>query len=119
LSFYTNLLQPNNMTVTELAILHALSDGNGKVPSEELLANLKSAKQVLESNSGYSFSFFQQLEDPTIIYILGAWSSTALHEAFLPSSQNLALLDLFKGQIDIENILMHHLELDADATPYL
>ena len=53
------------MTVTELAILHALSDGNGKVPSEELLANLKRAKQVLESNSGCSFSFFQQLEDPT------------------------------------------------------
>ena len=105
------------MTVTGFAILHALSDGNSKVPSEELLANLKSAKQVLESNSGCSFSFFQQLEDPTIIYILGAWSSTAVYEAFLPSSQNLALLDLFKGQIDIENILMHRIEQDADATP--
>jgi quinol monooxygenase YgiN len=105
------------MTVTELAVLHALPDGDGKVPSEHLLANLRTAKQVLESNSGHSFRFFQQIEDPTVIYIVGAWSSTAAHEAFLPSSQNLALLDLFKGQVDIENILMYHLELDADATP--
>jgi hypothetical protein len=29
----------------------------------------------------------------------------------------LALLDLFKGQVDIENILMYHLDLDANATP--
>jgi heme-degrading monooxygenase HmoA len=105
------------MTVTELAVLHTLPNGSSKVPSEKLLAKLKSAKEVLESNSGYSFSFFQQYEDPTVIYIVGRWLSTAAHEAFLPSSQNLALLDLFKGQIDIENILMYHLELDADATP--
>jgi len=106
------------MTVTELVILQALADSNGKVPSETLLANLKSAKQVLESNSGYNFSFFQQIEDPTVIYNLGAWSSTTAHECFLPSPQNLALLELFKGQIDIENILMYHLELDANATPF-
>lgn len=105
------------MTVTELVILPTLPDGSGKVPSEKLLANFKSAKQVLESNSGYPFSFFQQIEDPTILYIIGAWSSTAAHESFLPSSQNLALLDLFRGQIDIENILMYHIELDANTTP--
>ena len=105
------------MTVIELAILHTLPGGDSKVPSEQLLVNLKKAKQVLEDSSGYPFNFFQQIEDPTVVYIVGAWSSTAEHEASLPSSQKLALLDLFKGQIDIENILMYHLELDGDASP--
>lgn len=76
------------MTVIELAVLHALPDGNGKVPSERLLANLRNAKQVLESSSGYSFNFLQQLEDPFVTYIVGAWSSPAAHEVFLPSIPN-------------------------------
>jgi quinol monooxygenase YgiN len=105
------------MPVTELAILHVLPDGDITVPSPGLLANLKIAKQVLEKSSGYSFSFFQQIEDPTVLYIIGSWSSTTAHATFLPSSENLALLDLVKGYIDTENILMYHLELDAQATP--
>lgn len=105
------------MTVTELAILHVLPIGDTKGPSPELLARLKRARQVLETSSGYSFSFLQQIEDPNVLYIIGAWSTPAAHEAFLPSPQNQALLDSIKGHIDTEEMLMYHLDLDATVTP--
>jgi quinol monooxygenase YgiN len=103
------------MAVTELAILPLIP--NVLVSSPAPVENLKRAKQVLESSSGYNFNFFQQIEDSAVLYIIGAWSSTAAHEAFLPSSQNQSLVDSVKGYIDTENILMYHLGLDAEATP--
>jgi quinol monooxygenase YgiN len=89
------------MTVTELAILpltHPLTNDSPALPSALILKLLK-ARSVLESVSGHSFHYFQQVEDPSIIYILGSWDSVAAHGSFLPSSENQNLLELFKDDI--------------------
>jgi hypothetical protein len=89
------------MTVTELAILpltHPLTKESHFLPSS-LIQKLLTAKSVLETASGHSFYYFQQIEDPSIIYILGAWDSVTAHHTFLPSSENQKLLELFKDDI--------------------
>ena len=89
------------MTVTELAILpltHPLTKDSPTLPNA-LIQKLVTAKSVLEAASGYSFNYFQQVEEPSIIYILGSWDSVDAHGAFLPSRENQNLLQLFKEDI--------------------
>jgi hypothetical protein len=78
------------MTVTELAILPLIHPVTKEFPSlpSSLIKKLQTAKFVLQRESGHSFHYFQQLEDPSIIYILGSWDSVAAHSAFLPSFDN-------------------------------
>lgn len=78
------------MTITELAILpltHALTKESSSLPVG-VVKKLHTAKVVLEDKSGYSFKYFQQVEDPSIVYLLGAWESPTAHSAFLPSLDN-------------------------------
>lgn len=89
------------MTVTELAIFpltHRLTKNCPTLPSS-LIQKLLIAKFALEAASGHSFYYFQQIEDPSIIYIVGAWDSIAAHHTFLPSPENQRLLELLKDDI--------------------
>jgi len=111
------------MPVTELAIIPLNRNLTKENPT--LAASLKqkflSAKLVLEKASGHKFYFFQQIEDPSIIYILGSWESPQAHAAFLPSTENQKLLELFKDDIitdekeksDGEKMTMWHLDADV------
>jgi quinol monooxygenase YgiN len=107
------------MPVTELAILpltHSLSKENPHLPPS-LKKKFISAKLVLEKDSGHKFCFFQQVEDPSIIYILGSWKSPQAHGVFLPSAENQKLLELFKDDIiteekDGKKMTMWHLDAD-------
>ncbi|KAH8598121.1 hypothetical protein B0O99DRAFT_539224 [Bisporella sp. PMI_857] len=100
------------MAVTELAIIplsHPLTEAN------PLIQKLKVAKSVLETKSGYPFHYFQQIEDPSIIYTLGKWDSVAAHAAFLPSAENQDLLRLLKDDISASidrQMKMWHLDGD-------
>ncbi|KAH8804639.1 hypothetical protein F5884DRAFT_680955 [Xylogone sp. PMI_703] len=101
------------MTVTEFAILHlSTPPQEGKLPAA-FLERLTTAKQVLDKASGYNFHFFQQVEDPSLVYIIGRWESVAAHGVFLPSDENKRLLDLLKDDIDIPSIILYHLETDV------
>lgn len=89
------------MTVTELAILpitHSLTKEFPALPPH-LIQKLQTAKSVLEKASGRAFYYFQQVEDTSIIYILGSWESVAAHREFLPSVENQRLLELLKDDI--------------------
>jgi len=108
------------MTVTELAIIpltHNLTKENSNLP-ESLKQKFISAKLVLEKASGHKFYFFQQVEDPSIIYILGSWESPQAHATFLPSAENQQLLELFQDDIiaeekDGKKVVMWHLDADV------
>jgi heme-degrading monooxygenase HmoA len=108
------------MTVTELAILpltHTLTKESPTLPSF-LIQKLLTTKSVLETASGHHFHYFQQVEDPSIIYILGSWDSVTAHGSFLPSPENQKLLELFKDDIIMPGeggtgIAMWHLNSDV------
>jgi hypothetical protein len=69
------------MPVIEFAILplsQALSPSPPTIP-QPLIQKLQTAQFVLESNSGHPFFFFQKIEDPSMLYIVGKWDSMAAH----------------------------------------
>ncbi|PQE26800.1 dimeric alpha-beta barrel protein [Rutstroemia sp. NJR-2017a BVV2] len=107
------------MPVTELAILpltYVLTSSNPTLPTS-IIEKFRTAKAALEHASGYTFLYFQQIEDPTIIYIIGKWESAAAHREFLPLKENLALLELFKDDIVMQGeegrkMAMWHLDAD-------
>jgi quinol monooxygenase YgiN len=114
------LIQPSKMPVTELAILpltHNLTQETPNLPAS-VKQKLISAKLVLQKASGHKFYFFQQVEDPSIIYIIGSWESPQAHATFLPSTENQKLLELFKDDIiaeetDGKKMTMWHLDADV------
>ena len=105
------------MTVTEFAILpltHRFTKESSALPSQ-LIEKLKAARIVLEKSSGHQFRYFQQVEDPSIVYIFGNWDSVSAHQAFLPSQDNQQLLELFKDDVLTEGekkMQMWHLDGD-------
>jgi heme-degrading monooxygenase HmoA len=111
------------MPVTEFAILpltRSLTKDNPTLP-ETLIDKLRIAKTVLEQASKYKFHYFQQIEDPSIVYIIGKWDSPEAHYAFLPSAENQKLLELFKediimdGEDEEKKMQMWHLDNDVFA----
>jgi heme-degrading monooxygenase HmoA len=101
------------MPVTELANFPLATPlpANTPLPSA-LHQKLLHAKQVLEAAAGYKFYFYRQIEDPSVFYILGRWSSVAAHASFLLSPENQVLLDMLTDDIDGEKMTMYHLDID-------
>ncbi|CAD6441901.1 c14056da-f1eb-42eb-b886-77d1f9d946b2 [Sclerotinia trifoliorum] len=85
------------MPCTELALLPLTTP-----LSPHLIPKLQIAKHVLETAAGYPCYFYQQVENPSYIYIVGTWDSPQHHERFIPSVQNLG-----------RGIRMWHLQCDA------
>lgn len=110
------------MPVTEFATLpltDPLTKENPALPTV-LFSKLKTAQTVLEQASGHKFRYFQQIEDPSIIYIVGKWDSPAAHSAFLPSQENQHLLQLLEGTISNlkgRKMEMWHLDTDVFSLP--
>ncbi|TAQ85622.1 hypothetical protein B7494_g6058 [Chlorociboria aeruginascens] len=104
------------MAVTELAsipLIHSISKDESLPPS--LIQKLQTAKAVLESEAGCPFYYFQQIENPSTIYILGKWDSVEAHNRFLPSAENQTLLQLLKDDIiGAGEVKMQMWHLDAD-----
>jgi heme-degrading monooxygenase HmoA len=106
------------MAVTELATLpltHNVTKEEPVLP-DAVIEKLKTARTVLEKASGYSFNYFQQVEDPSIVYLIGRWDSTAAHGEFLPSPENQRLLEMLKDDILTEGEKKMSLwHLDAES----
>lgn len=101
------------MTVLEFAIFSIKSPHTVETP--ELISALKNALQVLNKASGFLFSLHQQTEDPSILYLLGSWTSVEAHHVFLPSPENQALLEDAKDLINVD--LLFHAEIEKSALP--
>lgn len=101
-----------------LPLTHPLTSSNPTLPTQ-LFQKLQKSKSILEEASGYRFRFFQQIDDPSIIYIIGEWSSVEEHEVFLKSEENLYLLDSLKDDIVMngtgdKTMQMWHLSIKSD-----
>jgi quinol monooxygenase YgiN/heme-degrading monooxygenase HmoA len=103
------------MPVTELATLHLKPDAMARWAV--LLQALSTAKSVQETHSGSPVTYLQQVEDLSILYVVGAWESPSAHKSSISSQENRALLEQFKDMIDIQDIVMYHLTLDMEAAP--
>lgn len=101
------------MSVLELAIFSIKSPHTVATPA--LQSALKNALQVLHTASGFTFDLLSQIEDPSIIYLLGSWSSIEAHKEFLVSAENATLLEAVRELINVD--LMLHAQIDKATLP--
>jgi len=100
------------MAVTELALLRLAPNLTLQNPS--LLANLRKALKTMASFSCRPFYYLHQVEDPSLIYILGQWESLEQHyNQFIPSKGNQELLEEMKDQISVEWLM--HLDVPVES----
>lgn len=105
------------MPVLELAILPLLSGVTATSPA--VLSKLRHLSTAQKSASGFPVQFLQQVEDPSLIYLLGGWSSVATHNVHLLTAENLAVLELFRDIVDIPTIVMFHVNVTPQLLPQL
>lgn len=101
------------MAVLELAVFSIKSPYSVDTP--ELKSSLQNVLQVLNKASGFTFDLHQQLEDPSILYLLGSWTSVETHNEFIASSENKSLLEDLKDRIKVD--LFFHAEIDKSVLP--
>ncbi|KAG9205894.1 hypothetical protein G6514_006170 [Epicoccum nigrum] len=92
------------MPITELALLH-LSPGVA-IDDSNLRSGLAHAKNVMQTYTGRTFYYLQQVEDPAYIYIIGEWDSLDQHiNKFIPSADNQAVLADLQDVLTVEWLL--------------
>ena len=102
------------MAIIELAHIQ-LKDGV-KASDPDLLRNLKEVKRVIEEYSKLPTLFFEQADDPTVMYVIGAWPNKETHEnGFNGSPQQAEILGLIKDQMGID--WMHYMDIDQKKIP--
>lgn len=102
------------MAIIELAHIQ-LKDGI-TASDPDLLKNLKEVKRVIEAYSGLPTLFFEQIDDPTVLFVVGAWPSKEKHEhGFNGSPEQAVILELIKDQMGID--WMHYMDIDQNDIP--
>jgi quinol monooxygenase YgiN len=92
------------MTITEVALLHLASSVT--IEDANLRSVLAQAKAVMQDYTGNTFYYFQQIEDPSYVYIFGEWESLDQHmNHFIPSAANQALLESLKDKATVDWLL--------------
>ncbi|KAF8908368.1 hypothetical protein CPB85DRAFT_1436153 [Mucidula mucida] len=102
------------MAILELALLR-LKPG---VNIDATLPNLRHARTAMQQSAGggHAFYYYQQVEDPTLVYIVGSWPSVAYHyDVFIPSAENKQVLELLKDQIGVDWLI--HVDVDPKSIP--
>ncbi|KAJ5387951.1 hypothetical protein N7509_010492 [Penicillium cosmopolitanum] len=85
------------MAVTELALLRLRSDSSST--TNEALTQVQAAQAAY---SGYPVTFLQQIEDPSLLYLLGGWESVAKHNEWIASETNQKFLEQLKDDVEVE-----------------
>lgn len=85
------------MAVTELALLRLRSDSSST--TNEALTEVQAAQAAY---SGYPVTFLQQIEDPSLLYLLGGWESVAKHNEWIASETNQKFLEQLKDDVEVE-----------------
>ncbi|KAF2032514.1 hypothetical protein EK21DRAFT_60610 [Setomelanomma holmii] len=102
------------MTVTEIALLWL--SPNVKVDDADLRSKLAHAKKVMQDYTGHTFYYFQQIEDPSNVYIFGEWESLDQHmSGFIPSEGNQAVLEALKDDMSVQWLL--HIDASHEKLP--
>lgn len=106
----------NIMAITEIAQLRLLPPTTADDAS--LRSKLAHAKAVMEKYTGRNFLYLQQIEDPSIVYVIGEWDSLDQHmNGFIPAAENQALLESLKDELTVDWLL--HLDVAQATLPLL
>lgn len=102
------------MAIIELA---HISLKNGLTASDpDLQSNLKQVKRVIEEYSQLQTLFYTQLDDPSTMFVIGAWESKDKHQhGFDGSPQQKQILGLIKDQMGID--WMHYMDVEQSRIP--
>ncbi|KAK4939728.1 hypothetical protein LTR10_020012 [Elasticomyces elasticus] len=101
--------------VTALPIYFFLK--NGLIATDpQLKRNLKEVKHVIEGYSKLQTLFYTQVDDPSVMFVIGAWESKEMHQhGFSGSPEQNKILSLVKDQMDID--WMHYIDVDQARLP--
>ncbi|KIW53788.1 hypothetical protein PV05_06201 [Exophiala xenobiotica] len=102
------------MAIIELA---HISLKNGLTASDPTLKkNLQEVKRVIEEYSKLQTLFYTRIDDPTNMFVIGAWESKDQHQhGFNGSPQQDEILDLIKDQMGID--WMHYMNVEPSRIP--
>ncbi|EXJ93400.1 hypothetical protein A1O1_01792 [Capronia coronata CBS 617.96] len=102
------------MAIIELA---HISLKNGLTASDALLKkNTKEVKRVIEEYSHLPTLFYTQIDEPSTMFVVGAWESTDKHQnGFNGSLQQDQILQLIKDQMEID--WMYYMDVDQSRIP--
>ncbi|EXJ60579.1 hypothetical protein A1O7_04732 [Cladophialophora yegresii CBS 114405] len=102
------------MAIIELAHV-SLKDGL-TADDPQLKKNLREVKRVIEEYSKLETIFYRQLDDPTIMFVIGAWETKDHHQhGFDGSPQQGEILELIKDQMGID--WMHYIDVEQSRIP--
>lgn len=101
------------MSILEFAIFSIKSPHTVDTP--ELISALQHALQVLKKASGFTFDLLHQIEDTSILHLVGSWTSVEAHKEFLVSPENLALLSTVKDFINVDQL--YHANIEKSDFP--
>jgi hypothetical protein len=133
------------MTVTSIVLLKLLPDvkpSDLKDPLISALASMESVSNALAADiltnfpshnsthipdaeiprpptpPPHTFHVYTQVEDPSILYILGSWPSRALHmNSFIRTPANAAIVTSLKPYVSFPASSVHHIALDPSLIP--
>lgn len=102
------------MAIIELA---RISLKNGLTADDtQLKKNVKEVKRVIEEYSKLPTIFYTQLDDPSTMFVIGAWPNKDAHQhGFNGSPQQGKILELIKDQMAIT--WMHYMDVDQTKIP--
>lgn len=106
------------MTVTELAILKAVTPGAVQTPSVQ--AFLRTTAEQQAARSRFPVLYYHPITsnpsgDVDEVYLLSGWDSVAAHNVWIASAANQALLKEMDGMFALAGFF--HLDIDFGAFP--
>jgi hypothetical protein len=102
------------MAIIELA--HIGLKGGTTADDPQLKRNLKEVKRVIEEYSKLETIFYRQLDDPSVMFVIGAWETKDHHQhGFDGSPQQGEILKLIKDQMGID--WMHYIDVEQSRIP--
>ncbi|PKX95463.1 uncharacterized protein P174DRAFT_133177 [Aspergillus novofumigatus IBT 16806] len=94
--------------VTEIALLRLKSNP----PSASFKALLLEGIKAQAKFSSYPVYPFSQVEDPSLIYLVGGWDSAQQHyEDWIPSATNQGIMEQLSSEMEL--VWMFHVDGDA------
>ena len=81
-----------------------------------LRQNMQKVTEVIEGYNHLKNLFYVEVEDPSILYVIGAWESQAQHQkGFNGSMDQNEILELVKDQMDID--WMYYIDVEQSRIP--
>ncbi|KIY63427.1 hypothetical protein CYLTODRAFT_426122 [Cylindrobasidium torrendii FP15055 ss-10] len=106
------------MTASVLEVASLRLKPGVTIDTPALRSGLVFAKAAMEESAGAGrpFRYLQQVEDPSFIYILGAWPSVKYHyDDYIPSAPNQQTLEMLRDLVTVQYLI--HADIDPTKVP--